>query len=202
MSARFLFARVALLVVVAILGTACSGGGASFDPASACTTDGRFPGAYPDVEALVPRVLDGKAADTLDSGRSCTAAALATLATHGVTELRFAGGLWQRGSRTGTTLVVFESPAPLESAWLAEFYEAGARAARKTEAINTTAVAIDSAKGQRLDTLNDDSYQSVVVWKRNDRIVAVIVATDVHAASREAHEAAVTAGIHAFTSAG
>ena len=34
-------------------------GVASFDPSSPCPTDGRFPGAYPELEALLPGDLDG-----------------------------------------------------------------------------------------------------------------------------------------------
>ncbi len=199
MSPRLLLPRVALLVAVSVV-AACSAGSASFDPSSQCTTDGRFPGAYRDLEAEVPPTLAGKAPDVLDSGRSCTATALGTLAAHGVSELRFAGGLWQRGSRSGTTLVVFDSPTLLEPSWLTEFYEAGARGARNTEGITVTQVPVDGGTAQRLDTLNADSYQSVVVWKRGPRVVAAIVATDVHEATRDAHEAAVAAGIAAFAS--
>jgi len=51
-SLRSGFLALAVLLTVA----ACSGGVAftSFDPTTPCTADGRFPGAYPDLEAQVP----------------------------------------------------------------------------------------------------------------------------------------------------
>jgi hypothetical protein len=194
--------RVLVAVAVVAGSAGCSRSGASFDPASRCTTDGRFAGAYPTLEALLPSTLDGKRPDRVDSGRNCTAAALGTLVEHGVTELRFAGGVWERGSRSGTTLVVFEATA-LDAAWLAEFYEAGARAARKTEAIHTTDVEVSGALGRRLDTLNDDSYQTVVVWNGRGLIVAALIASDVReAGTRVTHEAAVAKALAAFGPAG
>lgn len=151
----------------------------------------------------MPRQLGGRGADRLDSGRNCTSAALGTLEGHGVTDLRFAGGLWEQGSRSGTTLVVFEAPSRLEAAWLAEFYEAGARAGRNTDAIDSTDVEVHGARGRRLDTLNDDSFQSVVVWGIGGRVVGVLVASDIReAGTRETHEAALAAAIAAFGPAG
>ncbi|TMC65552.1 MAG: hypothetical protein E6J17_01985 [Chloroflexi bacterium] len=177
----------------------CASASAPFDPSSACTTDGHFSRAYPELEALVPGSLGGRAPDRLDSGRSCTDTALATLKQHGVDELRFAGGLWEQGSTSGTTLVVFESPMPLDAAWLAEFYEAGARAAKNTAAIEARPLSVAGTAGYRLDTLNDDSYQTVVVWPRKGHVVAALVASGVReVGSRAAHEARVTGALGAF----
>src|SRR5204862_8008227 len=125
--------------------------------------------------------------------------ALATLKQHGVRELRFAGGLWEQGTNSGTTLVVFDSPAPLDAAWLAEFYEAGARAAKNTDAIETRQLNVGGAPGYRLDTLNDDSYQTVVVWPRKGHVAAALVASAVReVGTRAAHEARVTDALGAF----
>ena len=74
----------------------------SFDPASACTTDGRQPGAYPDLEALLPTSYQGKAPDNVDSGRNCTTAALGALAGEGIDGVRFAGATWASGARPGS----------------------------------------------------------------------------------------------------
>src|SRR5688572_5422476 len=51
------FLRLSALLVAALLAVACSAtsGAASFDPSGPCTTDGRGPGAYPELEALVPQ---------------------------------------------------------------------------------------------------------------------------------------------------
>ena len=188
---------LALALAVLLLG--CSSSAASFDPASACTSDGRFSGAFPDLESLVPRTLAGRAADRLDSGRSCTDAALGTLKLRGVAELRFAGGLWEQGKSSGTTLVVFGSPAPLEAGWIAEFYEAGARAGKNTDRIDMAPLNVEGSAGYRLDTLNDDSYQTVVVWPRDGHVVAALVASSVReVATREAHERRVTDALAAF----
>jgi hypothetical protein len=178
----------AVLVLAALL-VGCSTGGAAFDPAGPCTTDGQVAGAYPALEALVPKQLAGRAPDRLDSGRSCSDSALATLKAHGVNELRFGGGLWELGKNSGTALVVFESPVSLQPDWLAELYEAGARAARNTTDIKSSTVQLGAAKAFRLDTLNDDSYQTVVVWTTGSHVVAALVGSSVHEVpSRAAHE--------------
>lgn len=186
------------LLAAALVVAGCGGGGASFDPTGPCVADGQRAGAYPALEALVPVSLGGRSPDRLDSGRSCTDSALGTLRSHGVSELRFAGGLWELGRNSGTTLVVFDSPTPLDAQWLAEFYEAGARAGRKTEGIESKPLDVAGTRGFRLDTLNDDSYQTVVVWPRAGRIVAALVGSSVReVTSREAHEGAVTAALAA-----
>ncbi len=203
MSLRPILARRALAIGAALLIAGCGSSGGSFDPASSCSTDGRYPGAYPQLESLVPRSLGGRPAGRLDSGRSCTDAALATLKSHGVSELRFAGGLWEQGRNSGTTLVVFDSPQPLQATWLAEFYEAGARAGKQTDRIDTRQVTVAGTTAYRLDTLNDDSYQSVVVWPQAGHVVAALVASSVReVTSREVHERAVTEALDAFGGSG
>ena len=184
----FTLRHAAALLLFGTLLFGCSTG-APFDPAGPCTTDGQVAGSYPALEALVPKQLAGRGPDRLDSGRSCSDSALATLKAHGVTELRFAGGLWDLGKNSGTTLVVFDSPVPLQAEWLAELYEAGARAGRNTSDIASSMSQLGSAKAFRLDTLNDDSYQTVVVWTAGAHIVAALVGSSVHEVpSRAAHE--------------
>jgi hypothetical protein len=188
-----------LAVGLVLLAVGCSRGPASFDPASACTVDGRFSGAYPELEARVPRSLAGRAPDRLDSGRSCTGPTLGTLQGHGVAELRFGGGLWEQGRNSGTSLVVFDSPTPLAAEWVAEFYEAGARAGKNTDAIETRPLTVAGSDAKRLDTLNDESYQTVVVWPRDGRVVAALVASSIREVeSRGAHEARVADALAAF----
>src|SRR3954469_2307782 len=100
--------RVALALPLVALALAACGTAAvpetSFDPASACTTDGRFAGAYPELEALLPAELDGKPPATVDSGRNCTPAALGSLAGAGVRGVRFAGATWPMGGTSGLTV--------------------------------------------------------------------------------------------------
>src|SRR4029079_10116368 len=78
----------ALLAAAAAVLVGC----ASFDPAGPCNADGKVPGAYPDLEAVVPKSFQARPPAELDSGRTCTSSGLGSLATHGVKELRFAGG--------------------------------------------------------------------------------------------------------------
>jgi len=190
-SSRFVPLRATLLLVAALLVAGCSGGaGATFSPQGPCLADGRASGSYPALEALVPATYDGRGPDRLDSGRNCSPANLATLAGHGVRELRFAGGLWELDRTEGITLAVFEADA-LDAAWLAEFYEAGARAGRRTGLIDSTRPTIAGRPGHRLDTRNGDSRQSVLVWPSADGTVAqVVLAADV---SEDQIQAAVAA---------
>ena len=155
----------AALVVAAVAVGACSGGSpyASFDPSSACTTDGRFPGAYPDLEARVPGTFDGRKPDSLDSGRNCTPKELGTLAQHGIHEVRYAGGTWDLGSNAGITLAVFTGEG-LTAEWLGEWYESSARQATNTRDITPSRPVIGGHPTYRLDTANNESNQTVITF--------------------------------------
>ena len=165
----------------------------TFDPSGPCSTDGRAAGAYPELEALVPREFQGRAPDKVDSGRNCTPTALATLALHDVSEMRFAGGIWDLGSNSGVTLAVFEAPG-LEAAWVAEFFEAGARTARRVESVDVRSIVLPGgAAASRIDALNGESYQTVVVWPDGERVRVAIVASFIREVStKAAHEAVVS----------
>jgi hypothetical protein len=154
---------------------------------------------------MVPPSFEGRRPDRLDSGRNCTPTNLGSLVSHGVTEVRFAGGLWGEGKQSGVTLAVFEIGAPatltLQRDWLFEFYETGARTARSTDKIETSDVTVGAAAGRRLDTLNDESYQTIVVWPSAVPGVldVVLIGSDVReVVTRAAHEARVTAALAAF----
>jgi hypothetical protein len=177
---------------------------ASFDPTGSCIVDGnpvdgRGPGAYPDLEALIPATFEDRAPDRLDSGRNCTPRSLGTLLARGITEVRFAGGLWELGARSGVSLAVFRADG-LTIDLLFEFYEAGARSAPKTEGTATSVVTVAGSTGRRLDTLNDESYQTVVVWPgESGEMRVVLVGSDVREVqTRPAHEARVQAALQAF----
>lgn len=199
-------AKLALLIVGVALLAGCAANSASFDPSGPCSVDGRAAGAYPDLQARLPASLGGigpangtgSATDdliptTVDSGRSCTETALGSLWTHGVREIRFAGATWDLGNGDGTVSAFFTAPSgqpELEAAWMEEFYESGAKASSKTENIEITRPTIDPAGVVfRLDTLNDLSLQTVVIWPARDGIRVVIVATRVSPdASRQEHD--------------
>lgn len=178
--ARLLPAAPALLL--AILVAACGGAAVpvvSFDPASPCTTDGQQPGAYPELEAEVPTLYELSPPMRLDSGRSCTAGALGSLAERGVRELRFAGATWGLGGTSGLTVAVFQADG-LDPAAIIDFYEAGARNNRKTEKLQSGDTTAGGKPARRLDVLQSDgAYQTVVAWPTGvDGRVMVLLAAD------------------------
>jgi hypothetical protein len=174
--ARFV---VPLVVLATVIGCS-SATPASFNPSGACREDGQRPGAYPELEALVPSAFEGVAPARLDSGRHCTERSLGTLAGHGIREVRFAGGLWESGARSGFTLAVFQAPE-LTAELMADFYEAGARAGRKTEDVKRFDLEVAGSKAWAVRTLNDESYQTIAVWDdgRPGLVRAVLVGTDI-----------------------
>jgi len=161
--------------------------------------DGRGPGMYPNLEQLVPVDLGEVGATSVDSGRSCSDGRLSTLKTHGVTDLRYAGATWTPEGGSSTVIAVFTTPAgspPLQSDWMAEFYEAGAKASTKTENIEISHPTYDQVGVvYQLNTLNDLSFQSVVVWPGDGFVHVVIVATQLEpgGVTRAQHDASVRA---------
>jgi hypothetical protein len=193
-------AWLAPLVVVLLTLVASACGSATFDPSGPCTSDGRASGAYPDMERLIPPQFEESAPTVLDSGRNCTPTSIGSLTSHGVREVRFAGGQWHLGDRSGVTMAVFRSPTGLEASWLGEFYESSARVARHTENVSATQATIGGISVFRVETLNDEtSFQTVVVWAGQDAVDVVIVASDVHeVGSRAAHDARVDSAVAAL----
>jgi len=173
---------IAIALVAALALGACGSGRvltASFDPASACTTDGRMAGAYPDLEALLPKAYDGKIPTSVDSGRSCTASALGTLADAGVTGMRFAGATWSLGSASGLTVAVFEGTG-LDAAKMLDFYAVPARTASHTDTYRTLDTTVGGLPAKRLEVLNkDETTNTIVIWPGGaDGRVLVLLASD------------------------
>jgi hypothetical protein len=188
-------------VIAAVLATVVVAGCAAdrFDPTAPCTGDDRLPGAYPSLEALVPRSLDGAPPTRVDSGRSCSPGGLGTLAGHGIKEMHFAGSTWDKGSNSGTTIAVLEAP-DLSAAWVHEFYAKGAEAGRKTESVESSETTVAGQPAFRVDTLNGESYQTVIDWQDGDQVRVVLVASFIRLVSSKAeHEAAVQAALEAAT---
>jgi hypothetical protein len=172
----------AALVLSAVL-AACGGARipvATFDPASPCTTDGRQPGAYPDLEALLPTSYQGNAPVSVDSGRNCTTTALGTLADDGIGGVRFAGATWDLGGTTALTVAVFEADG-LDAAEMIAFYRAGAQANSHTEKLATSDLTVGGRPAHRLDVLQSDGTgQTVVTWPAAEPgRVNVLLAADV-----------------------
>jgi hypothetical protein len=175
---RHVIAAMALALAVA----ACGGSRipvTSFDPSSPCTTDGRQPGAYPDLEALLPAAYQGIVPTNVDSGRNCTRDALGTLATAGISGVRFAGATWGLGGTTGLTFAVFAANGltPVE---MIDFYGAGAQASSKTDGLQVTDTAVAGRPARRLDvSQSDGSAHTIVAWtSKTPGIVNVLLATD------------------------
>jgi hypothetical protein len=154
---------------------------ASFDPTGSCTADtsseGRAAGAYPDLEARVPTSYEGRGPDQLDSGRHCSAASLGSLAEGGIVEVRFAGGAWDFGGDRAAALVVFEAPG-LTANQIADFYEASARTANRTEVTGESTPTITGRPGHRLDAMTGDRTQTVVTWPAAEPDVVNVVITN------------------------
>lgn len=167
-------AAALLFVSVLLLGACGSGTPASFDSAVACTADARVPGAYPRLEALVPTRLFDQGPTRLDSGRNCTKTNLGTLAGHGLTEVRFAGGLWERSKTSGVTLAVFEGDG-LTAEMMGEWYEASARLSPKTAGLRPSRPTIDGRQAYRLDLLSSDLPQAVICWPSADGATVNVV---------------------------
>ena len=188
---------IASLVLVA---AACGGPASTSSPnasaagAADCTADHRAAGALPELEALLPLGMIERSPDSVDSGLNCTSAALGSYVGHGVRELRFAGATWDQGNGDATVAAILATrpvgqPA-LETAWVEEFYTAGAVAGRHTGDVKTSRPAMRGA-GQvfRLEAINNLSLQTVVVWPAAPYTRVVIVATTVEpGASRAEHD--------------
>jgi hypothetical protein len=193
--------RLAALAI-ALLALGCQpSASASFQADGACVADGRATGTYPGLEAMLPSALNGAPPERIDSGRSCSDDRLSTLKTHGVTDLRYAGATWTRAEGSSTVIAVFTTPPsgpPLDASWLEEFYQTGARASTKTENIEIShpSYAATGAVYQ-LNTLNDLSFQSVVVWPGEGLVHVVIVATELRPGgqTRADHDSAVEAAV-------
>lgn len=196
----------AFALTLAVIAAGCGEAGGTFSPAGPCVADGRTTGAYPELEALVPREIDGKTA-TVDSGRNCTDKALGTLTSHGVHEVRFAGATVDEGQGDGTVVAIFEAAEgqpPLMADWIDELYLSGALQSGKTGNTTTTHPTMgDAGTVFRLDTLNDLSQQTVVVLPGSGRVRVAIVATAVGPdASKAEHDRRVEAAVAAAAASG
>jgi hypothetical protein len=187
------------LVVVLLLGLA--GCATPFDPTGPCTANGSAPGSYPDLEAAVRTTFRGAAPSELDSGRACTPEGLGTLAGRGVDEMRFAGATWTTGTDSGLSLAVFANPTgpALTRDWIVEFYETGAKAGKNVTSVETTAYSTGLVEARRIDVLNGESFQSVVVWEQDGRVAVALVADFIREIqTKEAHDAVVREAVDAL----
>jgi hypothetical protein len=174
---------IVLHLTAAVLLAACGGSAipvVSFDPAAACITDGRMPGAYPELEALLPAAYQGSAPVNVDSGRNCTPEALGTLADAGFSEVRFAGATWDLDGSAALTAALFEAEG-LDPSAMIDFYKAGALSNRKTERLADAETTVAGRAGRRLDVLQaDGTAQTIVAWPAAEPgRVNVLLASDI-----------------------
>ena len=178
---RSLRAGVVALAIGLVVGLVVVGCGGStppsFDPTGVCRADGRAAGAYPDLEAFIPAVYQGVPPKTLDSGRNCSSVNLGSLASRGISEVRFAGGTWTFGAERAAVLAVFRA-AGLDADSLASFYGEGARANGRTEILAESKPTIAGRPGWRLDTKTGARAQTVVVWPAADGSAVNVVITN------------------------
>ncbi len=170
-------AGLLLLAATLIVAACTSATTASFDPIGPCSGDGRAPGSYPDLEALVPRTFYDKGPDTVDSGRNCTTANLGSLASRGITEVRFAGGTWTFGAERAAVLAVFRADG-LDASAIAAFYADSAAANGRTSITGRSTPTIAGRAGYRLDTETSTRLQTVVVWPGTGGVVDVVITSD------------------------
>lgn len=193
---------VAALVGLLLGGILAAGCSASFDPSGPCRVDGSAVHAYPDLEAQLPTAFRGTPPSQVDSGRACTPEGLGTLAGHGIGELRFAGATWSTGTDSGVSLATFRSEGTtgLTRDWLAEFYETGARGGKNVESVDTTDYQVEpSIVARRIDVLNGESFQSVVIWERDGRVETAVVADFIREIqTRDAHDVVVRDAVNAW----
>lgn len=151
-------------VAMVMILVGCTGaGGPSFEPTGPCTVDGSAPGAYPDLEALVPTTYEERGPNRLDSGRNCSDENLGSLADEGIDEIRFAGGTWEFGSDIAAVLGVFAADALTVDA-MADWWESTARASSRTQILGATSAEVAGRTVHRLDTKTGERIQSVLVW--------------------------------------
>jgi len=200
--ARRFAAFVAILLAAATLLAACS---SDFDPSSPCTSDGRKAGAYPDLEARIPTAFRGGPPTTLDSGRICSTDGLATLKGHGVDELHYAGGVWNTATQSGVSLATFANAgsAALSADWVAEYYQSTANGGKNVNSVEAGEYPVaPGIVGHKVDVLNDESYQSIVVWERDGRIEIALIADFIRdIQTKAAHEAVVREAVDAWLTA-
>jgi hypothetical protein len=168
--------------LLALAGCGSAGPSPVADPAAPCAglDEQRRASFYPDLEALLPTLLEGRAPATLDSGRYCSAKTLGSLAGAGVSELHFAGATWpETGGQEGIALVVYRAPQLTIDA-VADSFASGAGAARGVNQVHAQAIEIGGGPGVLITAVAGDRPQIVVIRTRAEPdTVAVVIGSGV-----------------------
>ncbi len=192
------------ILAIVLLAAGCAGAPGSFDPDAPCVRDERAAGLFADLEARIPQAFDERPPDALDSGRNCSSRSLGYLDQRGYHQVEFAGGTWETGARSGVTIAIFRADG-LQVREVFDFYKSGALAAPKTDATTERTMTVSGIDLPRLDTLNDESFQTIVVAAgRDPGTVRVVIVADAirDVVTREAHETIVERAITAALAAG
>lgn len=171
---------VRILVLCAALAfalTACGATTATPAVAASCT-DTRGAGLDAELEALLPREIDGRAPESMESGRLCSSESLGTLIPAGIREVRFAGATWPDGHR-GISLVLYRAPN-LDLDRMADAFANGAGAARRISNVTARETTFAGSRAIRLDALTQDRALNVMLWSpRPPDLVAAVLASGV-----------------------
>ncbi len=187
---------LALLVGVSAIIAGCDSGSASasFDPSTPCAGAAQqiMPGAYPDLEARIPATLQGQTPGERVSGRFCAQATLGSLWDAGIHEEQFGGATWALGDKAGGVQLTVFRAAGLSVQAIADEYRGGAAKDSTVTIVTAATLTVAGRNGYRLDLLNGESRQAIVIWPSADAaVVQVVVAADVD-------ETTVQAGIKAL----
>ena len=174
-------ARRFLLLVAVVVGlVACAGEpAASFDPAGPAPRTARSPGAYPDLEALVPATYRDAPPEAVDSGRNCSRREARVAGRARVSTRSGSPGRPGRfGAERAVVLAVFSATGPRRRGDVADFYAESARAEprRRSSPSRSRRSPADPAAGstpRRVERL-----QTVVVWPAADPDVVNVVITN------------------------
>jgi hypothetical protein len=150
------------------------------DPSAACggADQQRSAGFYPDLEARLPASLSGASPSSRDSGRYCSAKTLGPLRADGHDEVRFAGETFPATSQSGVSLVVY-SAAGLTADQVGDAFRAGAGTGRSVEVVSDAPHVVAGRSGRRLEVINGDARQVVVVWPAVEAgLVRIVIAAD------------------------
>ncbi len=151
------------------------------DPSGACggADVQRFAGFYPGLEARLPASLSGAAPSARDSGRYCSTKTLGPLRGAGHDEVRFAGETFPATSQSGVSLIVYSAPG-LTADQVGAAFHAGAGTGRSVEIVSDDPHVVAGRSGRRLEVINGDTRQVVVVWPAADPdVVRIVIAADV-----------------------
>lgn len=171
------------LLAIAALAAAVAACGAAPPPSPDAPCAGvdvdPTPGYYPALESLLPATLASATPGIVNSGRTCSSAALDGLASAGIIDLHFAGAQYPASATTGASLVIYTAPGLTPTA-LANAFTASA-ASDSTGSVNqiqTSAVTIAGRPGIRIQVNNNDQLQTIIFWPaaRPDTVNAVLAA--------------------------